>query len=264
MSDRDDSPLRWDLFISELIGTAVLVLGGLSLVIFAFGAGSPVAMWVPSVAIRRSLTGFLFGTLGASISLSPVGKVSGSNINPSVTLGFWLAGKFTGRMAFGYVVAQVIGAIVGALPLLAWGEMGRSMAFGASLPGPGYPTSTVLLGEVLTTFGLISGLCIFLGSRRLRPFTPLMSPCLYAIMVPLEAAISGTSTNPARSFGPALVSGQWQGWWIYWVGPALGTLVSIVIFSFLARRIEVAKVYHFASDRTGIFHRMRRRSPIGV
>jgi aquaporin Z len=51
-----------------------------------------------------------------------------------------------------------------------------------------------------------------------RPFTPAMFPFLYAVMVYLEAPISGTSTNPARSFGPAIVSGQWQGWWIYWLG----------------------------------------------
>ena len=264
MSDRNDSPLPWQLFVSEMAGTAVLLLAGLSLVIFANGAGSPVAQWVPNVAVRRALIGFLFGALGASISLSPVGRVSGCHLNPAVTLGFWLMGRISSRVAIGYVVAQLAGATLGSLPLLAWGEMGRSVAFGAALPGPGYPLSTVLFGEALTTFGLISGLCVFLGIRELRPFTPVLSPCLYAIMVPLEAGISGTSTNPARSFGPALVSGQWQGWWIYWVGPALGTIAGLIVCSALAKRIEVAKVYHFASDRTGIFHRMRQRGRIGI
>jgi aquaporin Z len=68
-----------------------------------------------------------------------------------------------------------------------------------------------------------------------------------------EAPISGTSTNPARSFGPAIISGVWQGWWIYWVGPLLGTLAAILACSFLAQRIEVAKLYHFESDRRRLF-----------
>ena len=83
-------------------------------------------------------------------------------------------------------------------------------------------------------------------------------PFLYAVMVPLEADISGTSTNPARSFGPAIVSQNFHGWWIYWVGPSVGTVVAILACSFLASRIEVAKMYHFDSDRSGIFHIMSR------
>jgi aquaporin Z len=90
---------------------------------------------------------------------------------------------------------------------------------------------------------MVVGLCMCLGFRRIRPFTPAMFPPLYAAMVYLEAPLSGTSTNPARSFGPALVSGEWNGWWIYWVGPALGTVAAVLVCSFLARRIEVAKLY---------------------
>jgi aquaporin Z len=259
MADQDDSPLPWQLFISEMVGTGLLVLTGLSLVILVFGAGSPMAQWVPSEAVRRSMTGFVFGSFGALIAVSPVGTVSGAHINPAVTLGFLLLGKLERRVALGYVVAQLAGASAGAVPLLAWGEMGRSVAFGATLPGPGFSTTTVVLGEVVTTFCLISGLCVFLGIRRLRRYTPAMIPFLYAILVPLEASISGTSTNPARTFGPALVSGQWQGWWIYWVGPFIGTAAGILACSFLASRIEVAKLYHFEADRGGVFRRMSQR-----
>jgi aquaporin Z len=81
-------------------------------------------------------------------------------------------------------------------------------------------------------------------------------PILYAVMVPLEAHISGTSTNPARTFGPALISGRWDGWWIYWVGPMLGMLAAILACSSLARRIKVAKLYHLEIDRRRLFHRM--------
>ena len=248
----------WSLFGAEFIGTALLLLVGLSLVIFMFGDGSPAARAVPSVDARRVITGFLFGSVGALIALSSIGRVSGAHINPAVTLGFWLMGKLETGTAAGYVAAQLAGAVLGSLPLLAWGEMGRSAAFGATLPGPGYAVRTVVMGEAITTFGLVSGLCVFLGFRTLRRFTPAMIPFLYAVMVPLEAAISGTSTNPARSFGPAVVSGQWDGWWIYWVGPLLGTLGAILVCNSLAKRIEVAKLYHFESEYQGALRRAPR------
>jgi len=248
------------LFLSELIGTAVLVFGGLSAVIFMFGTGSPAERIFPDVTLRRVVTGFLFGSVGGAIALSPVGKISGAHINPSVTLGFLLAGKLTPLAALGYTIAQLAGAVLGSFPLLLWGEMGRSVDFGATLPGPGYSLSTALLGEVATTFGLIFALCVFLGFRRLRRFTPAMIPVLFAVMVGLEAGISGTSTNPARTLGPAVVSGRWEGWWIYWVGPILGTCAGILICSFLATRIEVAKLYHFDTDRGGVFRAMSRRA----
>jgi aquaporin Z len=251
-----DWKVRWRLFFAELAGTALLVFGGLSVVIFMFGDGTPMARWLPNEYVRTSLTAFLFGTIGSTIAVSRIGRESGAHINPAVTLGFWLMNKLDARAASGYVLAQMLGAVLGALPLLAWRSMGRSVAFGATIPGKDYSTFTVVMGEVVTTFGLIATLCLFLGFRNLRRFTPFVIPILYAVMVPLEAHISGTSTNPARSFGPALISGRWDGWWIYWVGPVLGTVAAILILGSFARRIEVAKLYHFDSDRRRLFHRM--------
>jgi aquaporin Z len=247
--------IPWRPLASELIGTAMLVLVGLSLVIFMFGAGSPMPGLLPNEALRRLITGFLFGTTGALIALSPVGKISGAHINPIVTLAFRLFRKLDSRTVVAYIVAQLAGAALGCLPLLAWGSMGRSVAFGATLPGEGYAIRTVLLGEVVTTFAMVAGLTVFLGFRRIRPFTPALFPPLYAIMVCVEAPISGTSTNPARSFGPAIISGQWQAGWVYWAGPLIGSLAACLACSCLAKRIEVAKLYHFDSDRDGLFRR---------
>ena len=257
MNERNGPRVPWQPLVAEFVGTALLVLIGLSLVILMFGDGSPLVNLVPSEGVRLVITGFLFGTTGALIALSPIGKESGAHINPVVTLGFWLMGKLDSRVALAYVGAQLAGATVGALPLLAWGAMGESVAFGATLPGEGYSVVAVVLGEAITTFALIAGLCLCLGFRRIRPFTPALFPFLYAFMVYIESPLSGTSTNPARTLGPALISGEWQGWWIYWVGPLIGTLVAIVACSFLAKRIEVAKLYHFESDRRRFFHTPR-------
>ena len=74
MEDSNDRRIPWALFASELIGTALLVLVGLSLVILMFGTGTPMARLIPSEGLRRLITGFLFGTTGACIALSPVGR----------------------------------------------------------------------------------------------------------------------------------------------------------------------------------------------
>ena len=253
-----NQPIPWMLYGAELIGTALLVAVGLSIVILAFGQGSPVVAYIPEAAWRRLITGFLFGTTGALIALSPLGKESGAHINPVVTLGFWMMGKLKARHVPGYLFAQFAGAAIGAAPLLAWGAMGRSIDFGATLPGAAYGTGWALLGETVTTFALIFGLFFFLQHRRLRNFTPALFPFLYAIMVFAEANVSGTSTNPARSFGPALISGDWHAWWVYWLGPLLGTLMGVAVYRMAgwhSSAIAVAKLHHFEHDRYGVFRR---------
>src|SRR5512146_2292105 len=121
---REQPPAKlWPLWCAELVGTALLVAVGCSLVILDFGAGSPVAALVPSGPARRAITGLLFGTTGALIAISPVGKISGAHINPVVTLAFWLRRRMTTRLALGYVGAQLVGAVLGATALRAWGTM---------------------------------------------------------------------------------------------------------------------------------------------
>jgi aquaporin Z len=262
MSEANDLKYRIRFFISEFFGTALLLLIGLSVVILMFGSGSPMAQLIPGVKLRQVITGFLFGSIGASIALSIIGKTSGAHINPAVTMVFWLFHKIESRLAVTYILAQLTGAIVGCLPLLLWGQMGRSIEFGVTVPGQGYSTQTALLGEVITTFTMVSLLVIFIGFRHIRQFTPFMFPFLYAIMVPLEAAISGTSTNPARSLGPAVISGQWEGWWIYLVGPLAGAFLASLACSLLAKRIMIAKLYYFDGETEG--DKLLRRKPLTV
>ena len=246
----------WGAYLAEFGGVAVLVGVGLSIVILNFGQGSRMLNLLPNAGIRRLITGFLFGTTGAVIAISPVGKHSGAHINPVVTISFWLMGKLKSRHVLGYVVAQLSGAVIGALPLLAWGSMGRSVDYGATLPGKSFGVGEALAGEAVTTFALIIGLFLFIRHKRLRAFTPALFPVLYAVMVFWEAPISGTSTNPARSLGPAVISGAWQDWWIYWLGPLIGMGLGVALYraTWLNRiEIEVAKLYHFEHDPHGIF-----------
>lgn len=250
------SPSRhaWRLLLAELAGTGLLVAIGLSIVILDTSPEGPIAPVLDPQA-RLALTGFLFGSIGALIAVSPIGKASGAHINPVVTLAFVARGHMRPSLGAGYVLAQLAGAVLGAAPLLAWGATGRRVDLGATVPGAGYGPLAALGGEVATSAALIVLLFAFVGNRRLRAFTPLLFPPLYAIMVLLEAPVSGTSTNPARSLGPAVVAGVWRGWWVYWAGPVLGALVGVAITRLHPLRtleVETAKVYHFEIDRHGL------------
>jgi len=251
----------WRIFFFEMLGTGLLLLIGLSLVILMFGTGSPLAELIPGIKLRQAITGFLFGGTGAAIALSAIGKESGAHINPVVTMAFWLFNKIDSRKVLVYVMAQLTGAVIGCLPLLLWARLGRSISFGTTAPGAGYSFQDAFLGEMITTFTMVSLLIIFLGFREIRPYTPYLFPFLYAMMVPLEADISGISTNPARSFGPAVISGQWTGWWIYWAGPISGAMLACIFCSRLAKRITVAKLYHFDSDNDKLRRRKGSANP---
>jgi aquaporin Z len=87
--DAKSEKISWPIFWYEMLGTGLLLLIGLSLVIVMFGTGSPVVTLIPDIGIRRIITGFLFGSTGALIAISPIGKVSGAHINPVVTMAFF-------------------------------------------------------------------------------------------------------------------------------------------------------------------------------
>jgi aquaporin Z len=82
---------------------------------------------------------------------------------------------------------------------------------------------------------LVVTVFVFLSHSGLRRFTPWTMSPMYAVMVSIEAPWTGTSTNPARSLGPAVATGTWQGFWIYLVGPAVGALVGVVVARFVGR-----------------------------
>jgi len=236
------------LYFAEFLGTGLLVGTGVSVVILMFGQGSPVPEAVPNEALRRFLTGALFGSVAALIAVSRIGRVSGAHINPAVTLAFWLEGKLAWRDAVSYVLAQLAGGVAGALPLLMWGRMGRSVAFGVTQPGPGVSVWIALTGEIGATFLLIVTLFTTAAHPRTRNLTPLTLPVLFSVLVWLEAPISGTSANPARSLGPALVAGISTDQWIYILGPLIGAALAVGLMrleTVRLPRVTVARIFHF-------------------
>ena len=238
------------IYLSEFTGTALLVLVGLSVVIFNNGEGSPVLQWIPSAGARRALTGFLFGTTGCLITLSPVGRISGAHINPVVSIAFRWKGRMSTRHTIGYILSQVSGAIAGAIPLLLWGAQGKSVKYGATVPETGR-IGAAFAGETITTFCLVAGIFYFTGHRRLRRFTPFLIPPLYCLMVYAEGPLSGTSTNPARTIGPAVISGCWSSHWLFWVAPLAGAAFAVALFQLPALKWHpiLPKLFHKKNTR---------------
>jgi aquaporin Z len=236
---------EYKLFIAEAIGTALLLFFGLNIVIFNWGDGSVVARLIPSELFRTILTGFMFGCVGCLVALSPVGKISGAHINPAVSIAFWLRGKMKTNAMIGYIAGQMIGAVIGCFPLLfIWGQQGSSIQYGITLPGQ-RGVGAALLSEVLATTCLIVYLYIFIGRKRLRNYTPYGIPILYSILNIFFASPSGDSTNPARSFGPAVITGNFSYYWLYWAAPIIGVLIVTALFKW--RRVN--SVYKMESAR---------------
>jgi aquaporin Z len=236
------------MYAAEAAGTALLVFGGLSVVILINSPEGPVAPLIPEAGLRRAIAGFLFGSIGAAIAFSPLGRISGAHINPAMTLAFWLEDKIKWRDALFYVLAQCAGAVVGAAALLVWGKMGWSLEEGATFPGAGWGAGWAVAGETLCGFLLVALIFVMAAGRATRPYTPLVNPVLFCLLVWLEAPVSGASANPARSFGPAVVAGAWQDHWVYWAGPCLGACLAVaaVRHPLLARqRPKEARLFHF-------------------
>ncbi len=246
--------LHWPEYGSELLGTAFLVFVGLSAVVFDFGTGSPVANLIPDRSIRLLMTGLLFAGSGSLVAISPFGKLSGAHINPAVSLAFWAHGKMHHQDVLGYMLGQFLGAIVGALLLvLVWGGRAASVHNGITLPGAAYPLWVVFLAELSMTFLLVLSIFFFVSSEHLMRWAPLMTWILVAMMVWLESPISGTSLNPARSIGPALVSWFWQAQWLYCIAPPLGSLLAVGAFRLLqvgGRDIVTGKLFHVSHYRS--------------
>jgi aquaporin Z len=193
------------------------------------------------------LTGFAFGCVGCLVTLSPVGKISGAHINPAVSVAFWLRGLMGTTTMIWYIISQMAGAVLGCIPLLLWGGAAKSIEYGITHPGSA-GLAAGFIGEVITTAGLITVLYLFIGTKTLRNFTPYTMPLIYGVMA-VEVPYSGCSTNPARSFGPAVIAGDFSYYWLYWVGP----LVGVVLVTLFFRYMRLSRVYKINSARVSYY-----------
>ncbi|MDA8203349.1 MAG: aquaporin [Chloroflexi bacterium] len=254
---------------AEFLGTAILVLGGLSAVVLDFGAGSPVARAVPGASPRLLLTGALFAGTGALVTISPIGRRSGAHLNPAVTLGFWLTGHVHTVDLVGYVVGQVLGALAGAAALVAvWGARAAPVHDGLTQPAPGVSAPVAAALEAVMTGAMILAILLMVSSPRTMRWTPLVVWAVVTVEVWQGAPFTGTSLNPARSFGPAVMTGDFHAYWVYVVGPLAGAVAAVTIQRFALPDVVPlsAKLFHVAGDYStslGHFPSAVRRSEAG-
>ena len=210
----EDARFAYRRLFSELLGTFFLVLA-------AAGGGLLHAKGQVSLSAAVVAPGL---TVLAVILF--MGAVSGAHLNPVVSLAFALRGDFPWQRVPWYMLVQLIGATLACVFLL--GVFGNVEHLGATLPGPGYHPWQAFLMEIALTGGLVS---VILGTASAAQNVGAIGAIGvggYIALAGLWAApVSGTSMNPARSFGPALVSGDWHAYWVYVAGPLVGAGIAV-------------------------------------
>jgi aquaporin Z len=237
---------HWIPWFCEFLGTAILLSGGLSAVFLDFGPSSPIASHLPSTSARLLLTGLLFAGTGSLVAVSPLGRRSGAHLNPAVTLAFWTQHKVHPHDLAGYVGSQFLGGLAAAAALrLIWGHTARVLHVGATQPGHGFTSLDAALLELLMTASLILMIFFMTSHIRTARWTPLGNWLLVATLVWQGAPYTGTSLNPARSLGPALVAPELAHLWVYFAGPLAGALVAAGVFAFFGHTNTLtAKLFH--------------------
>jgi aquaporin NIP len=196
---------------AEFIGTFGLVTAGCGAIMVNTQTG---ALGHVGIALT-------FGLI-ITVMIAATGHISGAHFNPAVTIAFAVTRHFPWREVIYYIVAQCLGAVLGALTLRLL--IGDVAALGATLPS----------GRVEQSFGLevlLSAVLMFVIISVATDTKALGAPAALAIgfTVALDALwggpISGASMNPARSFGPAMIAGIWTDQWIYWIAPILGAVL---------------------------------------
>jgi len=216
---------------AEFFGTFWLVLGG---------CGSAVlAAAFPGVGIGLLGVSFAFGLTVLTMAYA-IGHISGCHLNPAVSIGLWLGGRFPASRLLPYIVSQVAGAIVagGVLYLIATGKAGfdvgagfASNGFGEHSPG-GYSLTAALITEVVMTMMF---LLIILGAtdkRAPQGFAPLAIGLGLTLIHLISIPVTNTSVNPARSTGVALYVGNWatDQLWLFWLAPIIGAALGAMVY----------------------------------
>jgi aquaporin NIP len=200
--------------LSELLGTFTLVFAG---------TGAIVINDVSGGVIGHAGIALTFGLVVMAM-IYTFGEVSGAHLNPAVTLGFAVAGRFEWKKVPGYVLAQIIGAVA-ASGLLHW-LFPAHEKLGATLPA-GSAMQSVVLELILTAILMLAILRISTGAKEKGITAGIAIGGVIALEAMFAGPICGASMNPVRSLAPALVSGHLEHLWIYLAAPILGALLAV-------------------------------------
>lgn len=221
-------------YCAEFIGTFWLVLGG---------CGSAVlAAAFPEVGIGLHGVSLAFGLTVLTMAYA-IGHISGCHLNPAVSVGLCVGGRFPASQLLPYIISQVLGGLVagGVLFLIASGKPGfdvtagfASNGFGEHSPG-GYSMTSALVTEVVMTMMF---LVIILGAtdkRAPQGFAPIAIGLGLTLIHLISIPVTNTSVNPARSTGVAVFAGGWavQQLWLFWVAPLVGGALGAVVYKFI-------------------------------
>jgi aquaporin Z len=235
-------------YLAEFAGTAIMMAIGVGAIAWMWAEGSVMREIIPSEPLRRLATGILFAGGATLVVISRLGQRSGGHLNPAMTLAFWWKGQVGTPDLFGYVAAQVAGALLGVwIVAMVGGAAAESVRWGITLPGAGYGVAEAFLAEAVITFLLVFLVLYCVSNERFAKATPFLAGSLVAFLVLVEAPISGTGLNPARSLAPALISVHFEHLWLYVVAPVLGALAAVLLINRVIdtrQRPGCAKLFH--------------------
>ena len=218
LSAFQDASLEWRRLAAEAVGTFLVVLAAAGA--GAVGAASHGLVGRPAAVIAP-------GVMVLAMIYS-IGETSGAHLNPAVTVAFAVRGNFPWSRVPGYLIAQLSAAVAaaGVLRLLFSGAVHAGLTVPATWAGAG----TALAIEVLLTFGLVTVILGTASGARNVGHNAAIAVGGYVALAGLWASpVSGASMNPARSLGPALVTGDLHGWWVYVAGPLAGGLLAVAL-----------------------------------
>jgi aquaporin Z len=248
--------LHWPEYLMEAAESGLYLFSACAVATLLWHPASPLQRYLPSDTVRRMLMGLAMGATIIAIVVSPWGKQSGAHFNPAVTLTFHRLGKVTPWDTVYYCAAQFLGAVAGvalASFLLQGAPADKAVHYAATMPGI-YGDTIAFIAELAISFILMSAILFASNHRVLAPFTHHFAAILVATYIAFESPLSGMSTNPARTFGPALCARYWHSLWIYFSAPPLGMLAAGEGFLLArgGREPYCAKLHHH-NDKRCIF-----------
>lgn len=216
----------WPLpaLLAEGVGSALLVLTAVTAFVATSTRGAPMAAW--PLHWRLAVIGFAMGGIIVAVAVSPLGRASGAHLNPAVSVFQASRGQMSGRDLLGYIVFQLGGSLVGALlGRLVWGGRAVEVQDAVIQPSDGSGILVTTSAEAASTFLLV---VVLAAAQRLgRPWvTPWALGGLTVALIVTTGALTGASFNPVRNFGPQLLSGTHEFFWVYMLSPIAGAAVA--------------------------------------